>query len=344
MKIDMKYVIDTMVKYLNIPSPAGYTTEVLTEIKKEFESMGIETKFTNKGALIATVKGENDEEQKTISAHVDTLGAMVKGIMPNGRLKIVKLGGGTWTGMEGENVFIVNRHGKKFRGSIIPIQASSHIYGDVARETLRTDENMQVRIDERVSSKEDVLELGINVGDFIYLDTRTEITENGFIKSRYLDNKSAVAMVFAICKYLKDNNIMPKYTTNFFMSNYEEVGHGISSIPEKTTEFIAIDIGTVGEGQESDEYSVSIAAKDRKGPYNFELRNKLVEIAEKNNIAYKVDVYNRYGSDASAAVHQGFDVNFACIGPGVDATHHYERTHMESIENNIKLLIKYVTK
>lgn len=343
MKIDMEYTIKTLYKYLDIPSPGGYTTEIINETKKEFEAMGIPTKLTNKGALIATLEGGNDEDHITISAHVDTLGGMVKQITDDGRLKFHKIGGGSWNAIEGENCHVITADGKKYRGSIVPRQASSHIYGEAAYKTLRDEKNMLVRIDERVQSKEDVLELGINVGDFIYMDTRTEITESGFIKTRYIDDKSAVAIVFAICKYLKENNIKPKYTTHFFLSNYEEVGHGVSAIPEKTKEFVAIDIGTVGEGQESDEYSVCIAAKDNKGPYDFGLRNKLVNIAKKYNINYKVDVYNRYGSDATAAVHQGFDVNFACIGPGVDGTHHYERTHIESIENNIKLLIKYIT-
>ena len=342
MNIDTKYVLDTMIKYLNIPSPSGKTTAALEEVRRQFEDMGISTTKTKKGAIIATIEGENTEEEKTISAHIDTLGAMVKGIKPNGRLKLVKVAGGTWTTMEGANVYVETRHGKKYRGTILPVYASTHIYGAAARETVRTDDNMEIRLDEIVKSKEDVKELGINVGDYVHIDPLTEITDNGFIKSRYIDDKSAVAMVFGICKYLKENNLKPKYTTNFFISNYEEVGHGVSAVPEKPTEFVAIDIGTVGGEQESDEFSVSIAAKDRSTPYDYDLRNKLVDIAEKNNVDYKVDVYINYGSDATQAMGQGFDFSFACIGPGVDATHHYERTHISAIENTMKLLIGYI--
>jgi aminopeptidase len=342
MENNMQFVMDTMVKYINIPSPSGKTAEIIKKVKNQFESMGIETKETKKGALIATIKGENDEEQKTISAHVDTLGAMVKGIKSNGRLKIVRTAGGTWTTLEGANVYVETRKGKKYRGTILPVQASTHIYGNEARETLRTDVNMEVRLDERVNSKEDILNLGINVGDYVHIDTLTEITESGFVKSRYLDDKAALAMFFGICKYIKENNIKPKHTTNFFISNYEEVGHGISSVPKNTTEFIAVDIGPVGGEQQSDEFSVSIAAKDKASPYTYELRNKLVEIAEKNNISYKVDVYNSYSSDATQGIRQGCDFKFACIGPGVDATHHYERTHKESILNTMILIFKYM--
>ncbi|NMA86952.1 MAG: M42 family metallopeptidase, partial [Tissierellia bacterium] len=203
-------------------------------------------------------------------------------------------------------------------------------------------DNMLVRIDEKVHSKEDVLKLGINIGDFIVMDTRTEITESGFVKSRYLDNKLAVAIVLEICRYFKESSIIPKYTTHFFISNYEEVGHGISQVPSGTAEMIAIDVGIVGEGQESNEYSVSVAAKDRRSPYDFEFRNRLVDIAEENNIDYVVDLYNFYSSDATHAAQQGQDVNFASLGPAVDASHHYERTHIDSIINTTKLLINYL--
>ncbi len=222
----------------------------------------------------------------------------------------------------------------------MPKKAATHIYGPEGNEA-RNEDNMFVRLDEKVFNREDVLALGINVGDFIAMDTRTEITESGFVKSRYLDNKLAVAILLEIAKYFKENNLKPKYTTHFYITNYEEIGHWAAVLPGKTKEVIAVDIGIVGEGQQSNEFSTSIVAKDGRSPYDFEFRNKLVKIAEENNIRYVVDLYNRYSSDATHFVQQGKDVNFACLGPGVDASHHYERTHIESIKNTAYLLIKY---
>lgn len=343
MKVDIQYVLDTMVKYLKIDSPSGKTSEAIKAVKKQFEELGVETALTRKGAVIATIEGEDNKNQKTISAHIDTLGIMVKGIKPNGRLKIVRAAGGTWTTFEGCNAVLETRTGKKYSGTILPIYASTHIYGDIARESVRTDDIMEFRIDEIVKNKEDVLKLGISVGDYIYPDPLTVITENGFIKSRFIDDKAAVAMLLGICKSIKENNIKLKNTVNFFISNYEEVGHGLSGVPENTAELVAIDIGTAGGEQESDEFSVSIAAKDNYTPYDYDLRNKLVDLCIQNNIDYKIDIYNRYSSDASQAMRQGFDFKFACIGPGVDATHHYERTHTKAVENTINLLTAYIT-
>ena len=342
MNVNTQYAVDMMKKYLEIPSPSGYTMEAIKEVKKDFEEFGLETCITNKGALIATMRGQDDEEHVMITAHIDTLGGMVKEIMPDGKLKYFRVGGGCWNAVEGENCTVITRHGKKIRGAIIPTVASSHVNGLKAYESKRDDALMRVRLDEKVFNKEDVKALGINVGDFIVMDTRTEITDNGFIKTRYIDNKSAVGMVLEICRYMRENGMKPKNTTHFFISNYEECGHGVAGVPPKTKEVVAIDIGTVGPGQESSEYAVSIAARDNKTPYDFGFRNRLVNIAEENDIDYKVDVYNSYSSDATQLIHSSIDINFACVGPGVDATHHYERTHTDAIENTIKLLINYL--
>lgn len=201
---------------------------------------------------------------------------------------------------------------------------------------------MYFRLDEKISSRQDLENLGISVGDYIYMDTRFEVTESGFIKSRYLDNKLAVAIVLNLLAMIKNGEFTPHYKTYFYISNYEEAGHGTSYLPEDSFEMIAIDIGIVGHKQNSDEYSVSIAAKDKKTSYDYEFRNRLVDLCESNNIAYKLDLYNFYSTDSTQAAHQGKDINFSSIGPGINSSHHYERTHIESVENTSKLLIEYL--
>ncbi|NLW22623.1 MAG: M42 family metallopeptidase, partial [Tissierellia bacterium] len=285
------------------------------------------------------------DKEVTLSAHVDTLGGMVKEIKSNGRLKFTQIGGYVWSTVEGEYVQVENSQGKLYSGTVLITKASSHVHGEETKTTERNMDNMEIRLDEKVSSKEDVEKLGINVGDFVFFDPRVTITPSGFIKSRHLDDKAGVACLLGMAKYLVDNNITPKYTTNLFISNYEEVGHGASAaIPEKTFEFIAIDMAAPGLGQTSDEFSVTICAKDSSGPYDLELRQRLVKLAEENGLNYKIDIYPYYGSDGSAALRAGYDFKVGLIGPGVDASHSYERTHREAIENTIKLGILYLTK
>lgn len=342
MEIDVSSILADFEKYLLIHSPAGYTKNAISELENDFKDIGLSLKYTNKGGLIAELKGEDDSKKRVVSAHMDTLGGMVKQIKPNGRLKYHKIGGGSFSAVEGENCYVITRGEKLIRASIVPSIASTHIYGQEKASGLRDGENMEIRLDERVSNIDDVKNLGISVGDFIALDTRLEVTETGFIKSRYIDNKLAVAIVLEICRYFKAMNLTPSYTTQFYISNYEEVGHGIAMLDSDVFEMVAVDVGIVGEGQESDEYSVSICAKDKKTPYDFYFRNRLVDLCAANDIDYKVDVFNFYSSDSTQAIHQGQDINFATLGPAIDASHHYERTHIDSLINTTKLLIKYL--
>ena len=344
MNIDLKYTLKKTVELLAIPSPVGYTHMAIEWVRKELESLGVKKyNITKKGALIAYIKGKDSNYKKMISAHVDTLGAVVKKVKKNGRLEITNVGGFAWGSVEGEHVTIHTLSEKTYTGTILPIKASVHVYGDVAREMPRTEETMEIRIDEDVKTDQDVFKLGILQGDFVSLDPRTRVLENGYIKSRYLDDKLCVAQILAYLKYLKDNKLKPRTDLYIYFSNFEEIGHGVSVFPEDLDEFIAVDIGLVaGKDAHGDEKKVNIIAKDSRSPYDYTLRKKLQEAADKNKIQYTIGVHNRYGSDATTAILQGFDFKYACIGPNVDATHHYERCHNDGIVETIKLLIAYL--
>ena len=341
----MDYIWDNLVELLNISSPTGNTDKAVEFVEAAFKDLGISTRRTGKGALIATIEGKNKDKEVTLSGHVDTLGGMVKEIKSNGKLKIAQLGGYVWNTIEGEYVTIETMEGKNYTGTIMTTKASSHVHGEETKSVERNADNMEIRIDERVSNPEDVAKLGINIGDFVSFDPRTVVTESGFIKSRHLDDKAGVLALLGIAKHLVEENITPNYTTNFFISTYEEVGHGAAaSIPKKTYEFIAIDMAAPGDGQTSDEFSVTICAKDSSGPYDYELRKRLIDLAKTEGLNYKIDIYPFYGSDGSAALRAGYDFKVGLIGPGVDASHSFERTHKEAIENTIKLGIAYLTK
>jgi aminopeptidase len=325
-----------------IPSPSGYTSNCIHEVKETIDNLGFQTTMTNKDALIITIPGKDQSQHKLITAHVDTLGAMVKEVKDNGRLRLTPIGGFAWGAYEGETATIHTFSNKTYTGTLLPNKASVHIYGDEVREAPRQSDTVEIRLDEVTTSKEETLNLGISVGNFVSFDPRFTVLENGFIKSRYLDDKASVAILMALCKFIQTNQLTPDYTTHFYISNNEEIGHGVSVIPPHTNEMIALDIGIVGKCQESDEYSISIAAKDSRSPYDFGLNRKLIHLCQKNKIPYNVDIYDKYGSDASTSILQGADVKSACIGPGVDATHHYERCHIDSLKSTIMLLGYYL--
>jgi putative aminopeptidase FrvX len=343
MTVSTDYMVETFCALANIPSPSGNTEKVMAWIETELERLGIRFFRMNKGAVMATLPGANDEKHRLLTAHVDTLGAMVKEIKGNGRLKLALIGGFEFNAVEGEHCQIETDSGRIITGTILSTKASVHVYGREAGKMERTEQNMEVRLDEKVKSREDVLALGIRVGNFVSFDPRVTVTDSGFIKSRHIDDKASVAILLGVLKHLKETGTTLPYTTHFLISNNEEIGYGGNSgVPEKTVEYLAVDMGAIGDGQTTDEYCVSICAKDSSGPYHYGLRKHLVRLADENGLNYQVDIYPYYGSDASAAMRAGYDIVHGLIGPGVDASHSHERTHKEALDNTAKLVLAYL--
>lgn len=339
----MQQTIDYLKKLTSIPSPTGFTREVADYLVEEVERLGYKAIRTNKGGVNVIVKGKDDSKHRVVTAHVDTLGAMVRAVKADGRLKMAKIGGYPWNMIEGENCLVhVASTGKTVSGTILIHQTSTHVYKD-AGTAERTEDNMEVRLDAKVRSEKETRNLGIDVGDFISFDPRTIITETGFIKSRFLDDKVSAAILLDLLRKYKEENIELPQTTHFMFSVFEEVGHGANSnLPKEAVEYLAVDMGAMGDDQQTDEYTVSICVKDASGPYNYEFRNHLVRLAKDNDIQYKLDIYLYYGSDASAAMRAGAEVKHGLLGAGIESSHSYERTHIDSVEQTHRMVDVYL--
>ena len=341
--IDNEYLIEFLVNLLNIPSSTGFTEQAITLVESEFASFSqLQLSRTRKGALVAVWEGLKHDSPRALTAHVDTLGAMVKEIKPSGRLAITCIGRLLLPGVESEGCWIHTAKSKKIRGSLLVNTASAHVHGQKALETKRDEHGMEIRLDARTVSSDETKKLGVHVGDFVSFDPRVEVTE-GFIRSRYLDDKACVAAILAAIKSLSESGLTPAQRTYFHISNYEEVGHGASAgIPAEATELIAVDMAAVGEGQTSDEFHATICVKDSGGPYHHGLNQKLRTLADQYNIPYQVDIYPHYSSDGEAFWRAGGDVAVALIGPGVDASHNYERTHTEALLATTNWMLAYL--
>ena len=338
----MDYLLGQLKNIMAIDSPSGFTANMADYVASEFEKMGYEPQHTVKGSVIVDLGGRDKENAIVIGAHGDTLGGMVEEIKANGRLRITKIGGLNANNVETENCRVVTKFDGTYEGTCQLINASIHVNGKYD-ETSRSFDTVEIVLDENVSSREDVEKLGISAGDYVCFDTRTRITEKGYIKSRFLDDKLSVAIVLAYAKYLKDENVSPDRRVYAYISVYEEVGHGASaSIPEGTTECLNIDMGCVGEGIACDEHKVSICAKDSGGPYNYEVVSNLILAAKRAGAAYSVDIYPHYGSDVERTLAAGYDIRHGLIGPGVYASHGYERAHVDGTLSTLKLLKEYI--
>ena len=336
------YIMEQAKNLLAIDSPSGYGREVTEYLLRELEALGVQVRRTVKGGVIADFGGRNKEDGILLEAHCDTLGGMVAQIKENGRLKLTNIGGMKPANAEAENVRIITKADGIYEGTCQLVDASVHVNGSYEK-TERTWDTVEVLVDEDVKCREDAVKLGIMPGDYVCFEARTRITSSGYIKSRFLDDKLSAAILMGYAKYLKDESVTPERRVYAHFTIYEEVGHGGSaSVPEGVTEAWSVDMGCVGEGLQCTEREVSICAKDSGGPYNYDIVCRLVELAREHGISYAVDVYPHYGSDVETTLKAGHDVRHALIGPGVYASHGYERSHRDGAENTFRLIQAYI--
>ena len=335
------YAWEQAAALLAIDSPTGFTARAAAWVKEAFEKLGCPAVITTKGGVLVDLGGPADSEGLLLAAHTDTLGGMVCQIKGSGRLKLTNLGGMRADNGETENVRVHTRAGRVIEGTLQLCNASVHVNTDY--KAARTFDNTEVVLDEDVASEADARALGIEVGDFVCFDPRTRRTASGYLKSRFLDDKLSVGILLAFAKYLTDNGFTPKRRTWVHVTVYEEVGHGGSaSLPAGVTEAISVDMGCVGDGLQCTEKKVSICAKDSGGPYSYEVVGKLIAAAKQTGADYAVDVYPMYGSDVEATLHAGCDIRHGLIGPGVYASHGYERSHIDGVYNTLKVLCGYL--
>ena len=338
--LDTSYITRTLLELLAIPSPTGFTEAAMAYVEKELRSLGVASRRTPKGALLWTLPGM--QGSRAVASHVDTLGAMVKEIKKEGRLRLTALGEYDWATIEGAECKVHTFGGKVVTGTVVNIKQSGHVFGAALRELKRSAAVMEVRLDVETGSREETEAYGVAVGDFVSFDSAAKLTDAGYVKGRHIDNKAAVAICLGVTKAFVAANTPLPTDLHFFVSNYEEVGHGAAAgIPADISELLCIDMAAVGDGQTSDECSVTLCVKDSSGPYDYAMNATLRKLATAHDIPLKVDIYPYYGSDASAAWRAGGSYRAALIGPGVDASHAFERTHQKALDATAKLLLAY---
>ena len=340
MKLNTTFSVQQTMQLLSIPSPTGYTMHVTQYLLDTLTNMGFKPARNRKGSVCCTLGGEG--RPLALAAHVDTLGLMVRTIKGNGALMFTRVGGPSYQAVETENVTVITREGKRYSGVVQLRNASTHVNHDMD-DSKRNDSTLEVLLDENVSCKADVEALGISAGDFICLDPRARVSESGYIRGRFLDDKLSAGMLLALAKGVADKEIQLARKVTIFFSVYEEVGHGASTgLPQDTEDLLVVDMGCVGDDLNCTEMQVSICAKDSGGPYDYSMTSELIAIAKEKEIDYAVDIYPYYGSDAGTALRSGMDIRYALIGAGVYASHGYERSHMKGVENTLRLIEEYV--
>ena len=322
-------------------SPSGYSREITPLLCSFLDELGLEYRVHNKGTVEVFVPGEDNSRTVATSAHVDTLGLMVRSVNASGTLAVTKVGGPLMPTLDGEYCTVLTRGGKRYTGTVLSQSPAAHVFPEAA--TMARDEShMEIRLDEKVTCAEEVRALGIENGDFVFIDPKYTVTASGFLKSRFIDDKASAVILLMLLRWCAENKVPFLHPTRIYFAVYEEVGHGASALAEDVDEFVTVDMGCVGLDLAGSEYAVSICAKDSGGPYDYELTGRLIELAKAGDVRYTVDIFPFYGSDVGAALRSGRDVKGALIGTGVCASHGMERTHLEGIEATLKLLYLYL--
>lgn len=340
-QIDGQFTVDCFRDLVNAPSPVGFFEKVNPVVEGYAEKFGLAVAYDNKHTAYITLDGENNEKTVMLGAHLDTIGMIVRRIDPDGMIRVRQLGGMNFYSAEGCTVTVHTRDGREYTGLLACQSHSTHVFDD-ARSLTRDETTMIVSLDEPVSSEDDVRALGVRHGDIISIEPGTQFTENGFLKSRFIDDKAGVACCFSMIKYLREHNLKPKYRTVLAFPHYEEIGHGGAYVPEGVSEFVAVDIGLIGPDYDGDEFSVSICAKDAATPYDYELVNRLIRQAQAAECDYATDIFYRYGTDANASLKAGNNLKAGAIGMAVYCSHGMERTHVKGLNNTVNLMLAYV--
>jgi len=341
LNIDIPYLSERLKDLLKVPSPTGYTDQIVRHVSKELEALGVFYEITRRGGVRAKIPGKKRKPARAFVSHLDTLGAQVKSLKDNGRLELVPIGHWSARFAEGSRTTVFSENGA-YSGTILPLKASGHTYNKEVDELPIGWEYVELRVDAYSKSTDDLHRLGIDVGDFVAIEPTPEFLHNGFIVSRHLDNKAGVAVMLAAIKALVGADVEPTVDVYWLFTIAEETGHGAQSIltPEIAS-LVAIDNGTTAPGQNSDEFGVTIAMADQTGPFDFHLTRKMVQLCRDNDIKYQKDVFRYYRSDAATAIEAGADVRTALITFGIDASHGYERIHMHALRSLAELATGY---
>lgn len=340
-KVDTQYLLECFRTIVEVPSPVGYYRELNPVLERLAAQLGHTLTYDNKSTAYLTLEGQDNTKTVLVGAHADTLGLLVRRVDANGMIRVRQLGGVNYASLEGETVTVHTRDGRAYTGLMACQSHSVHVFDD-ARTLERNENTMVLLLDEPVKTKEDVYALGIRHGDHVSIAPRCQITPNGYLKSRFIDDKAAVACCFAALKHLAETGLQPKYRTVFAFPYGEEIGLGGTYVPPGVSEYVAVDIGLIGPDYDGDEFKVTICAKDNASPYDYDLTTRLVQYAEKAGCDYAVDIFYRYGTDGTAALKAGNNLRAAAFGMPVYCSHGMERTHVTSLENTTNLLLAYL--
>ena len=285
----------------NAHGVSGYEDEIREIIRSELEDWADEIKIDSMGNLICTKNGK--EPEIMVAAHMDEIGFVVKYIDDKGFIRIAPIGG--WF----SQIALAQRvvlYGKKKVYGVIGCKPP-HLMKEEERK--KGVEIKDVFVDVGASSKEEVLELGINIGTPVAIDREVAELSNGRITGKAFDNRVGVAVMIEAVKRASAD-----VTVHAVATVQEEVGlkgAKTSAFALEPTAAIAVDTCVAADfpGSESAHMDVklgkgaAITVVDASGRgliASPKILRWLTETAEKYGIPYQLEVAEGGTTDATA--------------------------------------------
>ncbi|EPK6164186.1 osmoprotectant NAGGN system M42 family peptidase [Providencia stuartii] len=338
--IDQDYLKSVLKTLLQTPSPVGMTENAVAQAHQWLAELGFQPQYTRRGVLHITLG--SGEPKRALAAHLDTLGAMVTQLKPNGRLALRNTG--TWAARFAEGARVtVFCDNNQYRGTILPLKASGHRFNTEVDTQIADWDNLEIRLDAPCYNHADLLAHGFNVGDMVAVDAQPEFIDNGFIVSRHLDDKAGCAVLLAALKSLVDDKVLPEVACQIMFTISEEVGiGGTHGFGAEVQELLAIDNSVSAPDQTTRDDALTLTFRDRTGPFDLAITRHLLKLCQQYDIPHVRDTFKHYRSDSAAAVDAGWDIRVALACFALDSSHGWERTHVDSLVALATLVRRYI--
>jgi putative aminopeptidase FrvX len=323
------------------PSPSGREEEIDRLLFDRFQTLGVEAEQDAAGNIIAKIPGRSPGAI-AITAHKDEIGALVKGMTPQGHLHVRKLGGSfPWVYGEG----VVDILGDYATLAGILSFGSRHVSHESPQKVQQDKapllwENAWI---ETKCSLGELAEAGVRPGTRVVVGQHRKrpLRLKDYIASYTLDNKASVAILLALAERLQK----PAVDVYLVASAKEEVG-AIGALyftqNHRLDALIALEICPLSSEYPIQEGEIPVLlSQDGYGIYDEKLNRELQQAAVRAGVPLQWAAISGFGSDASIAMKFGHVGRAACLGFPTQNTHGYEIAHLNAVANCITLLQSY---
>ncbi len=338
-------VFRTLSDLVCLHSPSGVETAVDDYLLGRLADNGGVTQDAA-GNIVLRIEGREPGPLRSVLAHKDEIGALVKRIGDRGDLAVSKLGGSfPWIWGEGP-VDVLGRH------ATVPgvlSFGSRHVSDESDHKRQQTEAGVRWR-DAWVETKltpDALTEAGVRPGSRVVpsSDRKRPIRlgpDGEYVASHAIDDKGSVAGLLELAARLTS----PRHMVELVFTAREEIGcHGAKWYASRTDAeaAVAFEVTPVAK-----EYRIDpgpdpvLVAADGLGPLEDTLNAELEDAAAAAGVTLRHAALSGFASDATAALSGGMIARTACLAFATENTHGFEIAHLGGIVGCVDVLERWL--